>query len=128
MTSQLDLLGGETPIDAAPAPAAPAPRPLTDRQEAALAFIAAAGDDGLSSDDLGAHVHQWNRDQGRRGHDSDTRCTWCGSTGKELGAALRARGLVYQQGHRHWTLVEHRTTTAGRQQPAVPVNEFPEGF
>lgn len=110
MTSQLDLLGGETPLRNESVNISRSPRALTDRQQVALQYITAAGPTGVSSDDLGAHLHGWNRTQGRRGHDPDTRCDYCGHTGKELGQALRARGLVYQRDRRYWTLTEHRGT------------------
>jgi hypothetical protein len=66
----------------------PAVPKLTDRQQAALRLITAAGWDGLTSDELGAHFHR---------HDPDDRCQWCGATGLELGRALRAKGLARQR-------------------------------
>lgn len=65
---------------------------LTDRQTVALDAIAAAGYDGLHTDEIGAHVHAW---QGK--HSAGERCEWDGSLGRELGTALRAKGLVQQR-------------------------------
>lgn len=103
---------------------------LTDRQQRAHDAIAAAGYDGLTSDELGAHMHDR--------HPDDDRCQFCGSTGNELGRALRSKGLVQQRRRRApggdhymvWTVVgkleEPKATESNA--GAVPYNEFPPGF
>lgn len=65
---------------------------LTARQQHALDAITAAGWDGLHTDEIGAHVHAW---QGK--HPAGERCEWDGSVGREMGNALRAKGLVQQR-------------------------------
>lgn len=61
---------------------------LTPRQQRAYDAIVAAGFDGLYTDELGAVLHP---------HDDDERCDFCGSSGQEVGKALRAKGLVQQR-------------------------------
>jgi hypothetical protein len=60
-------------------------KPFTERQQRAYDAIAAAGWDGLHTDEVGQAAHQ---------HEL---CEWCGSAGMELGKALRAKGLVQQR-------------------------------
>lgn len=67
----------------------PAVPKLTDRQQRALDLIKAAGYDGLTSDELGARIHDR--------HSDDQRCAFCGSTGLELGRALRNKGYAQQR-------------------------------
>lgn len=103
----------------------PATPRLTERQQRALKLLEEAGYDGLASDELGAHFHR---------HTADERCEWCGSTGFELGQALRREGKAQQRRRRApggdvfmvWTV-------AGKlEEPAAPsavaYGEFPEGF
>lgn len=66
----------------------PLPPVLTERQQRALDAITAAGWDGLSSDELGAHLHQ---------HPDGSICQWCPSTGNDVGKALRNKQLVRQR-------------------------------
>jgi hypothetical protein len=80
MTAQLAL------IDVAAQPR------LTDRQQHALQTIQQAGWAGLHTDELGAHIHDWQRK-----HSSDETCEWCATSGLEVGRALRAKGLVQQR-------------------------------
>jgi hypothetical protein len=63
---------------------------LTDRQQRALDAITAAGFDGLTSDEVGAILHEHS-------HGANERCMYCASTGNEVGRALRAKGLVQQR-------------------------------
>ena len=101
----------------------PAIPKLTDRQQRAHRLLEEAGCDGLSSDELGAHFHT---------HTADERCEWCGTTGFELGQALRREGVAKQRRRRApggdyfmvWVTVDakaERIDTPG-------YNEFPEGF
>lgn len=66
---------------------------LTPRQQRAYTAIQAAGYDGLHTDELGALIHYPK-------HALNDRCSFCGTTGRELGRALRARGLVQQRRRR----------------------------
>ena len=84
MTQQLDLTGQ-------PALVAPDVR-LTHRQRMALEYIGHHAP--VSSDELGALLHEDRRARGGRGHSSDERCEWCPDEGKQMGAALRLKGLV----------------------------------
>lgn len=67
-------------------------RRLTARQELALAFIAKTGT--VSSDELGAVLHEDRRARGGRGHDRDERCDYCATEGADMGRRLRELGLV----------------------------------
>lgn len=95
----------------------PAVPHLTDRQQRALKLIEEAGYGGLTSDELGAHFHR---------HAADERCVWCGSTGAELGRALRLNDLAQQRRRRApagdiymvWTVV-------GKLQPPVDERRGP---
>ena len=105
----------------------PAVPKLTERQQRALDLLEQAGYDGLTSDDLGAKMHQ---------HGDDDRCQFCGSTGNELGRALRSKGLVQQRRRRApggdhymvWTVVGKLDAPRDEKPTSVPYNEFPEGF
>jgi hypothetical protein len=98
VSSQLDLLGGTPTTE---------PR-LTDRQEFALETIGRL--QPISSDELGAHLHAYRQANGGRGHDPDTRCDWCTQEGRDMGAALRKKGLVVQRRMAGWCLVGAATT------------------
>lgn len=94
MTDQLALL---------PAP----PKPLTERQQFALDTITAH--QPIPSDELGAH---WCQHNGR--HTTATRCDWDGPTGRELGRALRKRGLaIERRSLGGWCLAGYRPVPAG---------------
>jgi hypothetical protein len=81
MTEQLELL-------------APAPPKLTERQQLALDHLEHAGPDGLAADHIGALLHQ-TKPAGTRGHHTaETRCLYCGKTGREVLEALKAKGLA----------------------------------
>jgi hypothetical protein len=71
----------------------PANGNLTDRQQRALDLITTSGYAGLMTDELGAALHYPK-------HGLNDRCEFCGATGHEVGAALRARGLVQQRRRR----------------------------
>lgn len=71
-------------------PGPPDETSLTDRQKRALYAIRGAGWDGLTSEDIGALIHYPK-------HELRDTCPFCQSTGHELGAALRQRGLVRQR-------------------------------
>lgn len=108
----------------------PAVPKLTERQQRALEHITVAGWAGLSSDELGAKMHDR--------HSDDDRCAFCGSTGNELGRALRTKGLAVQRrrrgpggdGYMVWTipgrLEEPQPVSAAS--GSIPYNEFPPGF
>lgn len=70
----------------------PASYGLTDRQQRAYDGIKAAGVDGLTSDEIGALLHQPK-------HGLTDRCEFCGSAGAEVARALRNRGLIRQRRH-----------------------------
>lgn len=112
---QLDVFDilGRSADRHAPRPRAPiAPRPLTDRQAAALDIITRAGADGITAIELGERVHAH-----RARHALGDVCQWCAVEGNELGRALRARELVYHAGRDHWTLEQYR----GNARPAAPL-------
>lgn len=58
---------------------------LGDRQKLALALLEAAEPDGLTTDQLGARIHEH-----RGTHDHKSRCDWCESEGNDV---LRSQGL-----------------------------------
>lgn len=94
MSQQLDLITGE--------PAAPPadPNGLTGRQQLALEFVAA--NQPVSSDELGA---AWCEHRGK--HSAETRCDWDGKAGREMGSALRKRGLVKFKRDSGWVLPDY---------------------
>ena len=67
-------------------------RRLTERQELALGYIKEHGP--VSSDELGAILHQHRLFGGGRGHHRDERCDYCGDEGSQMGKRLRELGLV----------------------------------
>lgn len=87
----------------------PAPN-LTDRQQYALDRITEVGDDGLTSDEIGAHLcHR------ARHHGEDQRCRYCRSNGYQLACRLRDLGLIrYRAKTKTWTAVTaHDPTPVG---------------
>jgi hypothetical protein len=92
---------------------------LTDRQERALEIIRAAGRDGIPSDEFGQQIHAW---QGK--HDLETLCEWCPTSGRELGKALRKKGLVKSRRDGHWYALDG--IAAPVEDPDV--DPFPPGF
>lgn len=70
---------------------------LTARQRFALETVGRY--QPIPSDELGAHLCA------RRGkHAADVRCEWCSRAGREVGAALRKKGLVRMRREQGWTL------------------------
>lgn len=62
---------------------------LTDRQQATLDALTAAGPDGLDADQAGALLCE------RKGiHHRDARCQFCGLNGKGVLEALKSKGLA----------------------------------
>jgi hypothetical protein len=55
----------------------PEPRPLTDRQARIFQIIVHAGADGITADELGAHLHA-----GQKRHGSGYRCAFCATDGR----------------------------------------------
>lgn len=126
MTDQTNLLG-DVPVD-------PNVK-LTGRQRLALEHIAKF--DRLASDELGAFLHEERRSRTGRGHDRDERCEYCGDEGSQMGAALRAKGLVrYSRGagtgddSAGWYVVDRCTCLQGERTVAVrascPVHGLPD--
>jgi hypothetical protein len=81
--SQLDLLGGETPL-----------HKLGPRQQLVLDELHRIHPDPITTDEAGALVHA-----ARGNHGAGDRCQWCGSEGQDvlrrlsqLGHAIRRRG------------------------------------
>lgn len=103
--TQINLITGE--------PVAPAKDPdaLTDRQQLALEFI--AQHQPVSSDELGAVLHEDRRARGGRGHARDERCDWCQSEGSQMGQSLKARGKVIRKKTIGWVLPDWRAEPAG---------------
>lgn len=115
--SQLDLITGE--------PVAP-PRDhhaLTDRQQRALEYV--GKQQPVSSDELGAFLHEDRMRRGGKGHGRDERCEYCAGEGREMGEALKRHGRVVRKKTIGWVLPDYR---------AEPVDVgfehtgFPEGF
>ena len=100
----------------------PADGVLTDRQQKALYAIKGAGWDGITSEDLGAVMHYPK-------HPLRETCSFCSSTGYELGVALRQRGLVRQRRRQdgHGLVYMVWTTVDARKQPERDY-DLPSGF
>jgi len=81
VSDQLALVGTPTPPDLR----------LTKRQRFALELIARLP---LSSESLGAALHERRRAEGGKGHSATTTCQFCKSEGAHMGATLRKKGLV----------------------------------
>lgn len=81
MTDQLALVGPATPPDLH----------LTKRQRFALEFIAHRP---VSSEELGAALHEYRAHEGGRGHRAESRCDWCKAEGAHMGSRLREMKLV----------------------------------
>lgn len=81
MSEQLALVGPSTPPDLK----------LTQRQRFALELIAQKP---LSSEGLGAALHEFRMLEGGRGHRAEDRCDWCKAEGAHMGDRLRRDGLV----------------------------------
>ena len=102
---------------------------LTHRQGLALRFIVEHGP--VTSDELGAMLHDERRSRGGRGHDADERCEWCAEEGSQMGATLRAKELVrFRRGERGgWyapKLGEPHGPADERHDPSTA--PLPEGF
>lgn len=76
---------------------APPEAKLTQRQRIALEYI--GHHQPVSSDELGAMLHEERRARGLKGHSSDERCEYCTDEGRSMGAALRQKGLVRFRRH-----------------------------
>lgn len=120
MSDQLDLTTGQ------PALADPDQR-LTPRQRIALEYIGHHAPVG--SDELGAFLHEDRRARGGRGHSSEERCDFCTGEGRQMGAALRQKGLVR---HRNgdgggWYLAGNEAPKHERNdEPSAQRDELPE--
>lgn len=111
---QLNLDGGFA--------ATPAGRALTPRQQHALETIAKL--QPVASDELGAHLCSW---AGK--HTIDHRCPWDGPNGRQVGDALKAKGLVRYRRGAGWTLPDYRPGDhLPSSQNATGPDGFPEGF
>lgn len=95
--SQIDLLTGQPVPEREPEAVT-----LTSRQALALQFISAH--QPVSSDELGAVLHEDRMRRGGKGHGRDERCDWCQSEGAQMGNALRKRGFVVQKRTVGWAL------------------------
>lgn len=102
MSTQLDLITGQ--------PVSPPrdPDALTGRQQLALAHIAAH--QPVSSDELGALLHEDRMRRGLKGHGRDERCTFCAGEGREMGETLRRRGLIIRKRTVGWCLPDWQPT------------------
>lgn len=89
MTAQLDIYGGEKPLDG-----------LTERQRMALTFIREHSP--VASDELGAEMHSWRQEHGGLGHPPDFRCRYCQEEGRQMGAVLADKGLVEHHATLGW--------------------------
>lgn len=115
---QLNLDGGFA--------ATPAGRALTPRQQTALEHIAAH--QPVASDELGAHLCSW---AGK--HTVDHRCPWDGPNGRQVGDALKAKGLVRYRRGAGWTLPDykpgdHLPTSQNATREGFDDRGFPETF
>ena len=122
--SQLDLITGE-PVDVEPERGGGVT--LTERQALALRFI--GQHQPVSSDELGAVLHEDRMRRGGKGHDASERCERCSSEGAQMGDALRKRGHVVRKRTVGWCLTGYRPVPAGTGSGIDPkTSDWPEGF
>lgn len=97
---------------------------LTARQRLALEYVAAH--QPVPADELGAVLHEDRAVRGGQGHGRSERCEWCASEGRQMGAALRTRGLVKLRRQAGWVLPDFSPRRSSGYDPASAA--FPEGF
>lgn len=92
----------------------PEPRPLTDRQRWIYGLIVAAGEEGITSDELGAHMHErWGK------HSAGERCEFCSRDGSH---ALREAAIserLVKKGRSAFVALETRSSAPA----AAPVSD-----
>lgn len=100
--------------------------PLTARQRFALEQVAAH--QPIPSVELGALLHEERALRGGSGHTAGEACDWCATEGRNMGKALRAKGLVRERRGAGWVLVGFKGSTriVGCYDPAS--SPWPEGF
>ncbi len=84
----------------------PAPVKLTGRQQLALDYITTH--QPVTSEQLGAILHEDRRERGGRGHHRDERCAYCHDEGSQMGRALRAKRLVVRKRGLGWCLPDYK--------------------
>lgn len=111
-------------LDGTPTLAPPEVR-VSPRQRLALDYLRHHAP--VPSDELGALLHEDRRARGLNGHSADERCRFCADEGKQMGGALRAKGLVrYRRGEGGgWYLADRTAPTPQVEEQEDP---FPEGF
>lgn len=92
----------------------PAVRPLTPRQQLALEFI--GSHDGVTSDEVGAHLHAH---RGRRPHSVDERCDWCARDGRAVATSVALKPLVTAKRRGRGEGVVYVLRRPGRERPAA---------
>lgn len=110
------------------------PKPLTDRQQAVLDALTAAGQDGLDTDQAGAIAHELK--EGRWAHGRDDRCAYCAQDGKQILQRLADLGHArYRRANRAkslpgiWLAMNPTTDLAEHAAASdAAFGEFPPGF
>lgn len=92
------------------------PRLTGPRQQLVYDLLQAAGREGLTADEAGAHVHAAT---GK--HLPGERCAWCGRDGGQVLRALRKKKVVKSRRDGNWTLATAEPAPA-------TFGDFPEGF
>ncbi len=105
----------------------PKPVKLTERQQAALDFIVA--NQPVTSEELGAFLHEIRMQTGGRGHDREARCRYCSGEGAQTARALRRHKLVVQKRQLGWCTPEYRPVPTGTSTIQAPSSTTDEhGF
>ena len=99
---------------------------LTPRQAYALEVISEHGP--IQSVDLGAHLHEYRRRNGGRGHASDELCEFCQGEGADVGAALQRKGLVKRRRGEGWVVASWTPWSRKPSSQMGPDDDWPEGF
>ena len=90
----------------------PAPPKLTDRQQALLDAVVAAGTEGLTTGEGGAVLHAL-KEESRWAHTRDERCRYCAKDGATYLRRLRTLGHVrYRGALKIWVALETRDADA----------------
>jgi hypothetical protein len=102
----------------------PDPPALTERQQHVLDRIAAAGEEGLHTEEVGAVLHARN---GR--HAADELCAYCARDGRSVAEELKKKGRVAMRARpTRWVVAGTPRPSKVKRSSWVDDGSWPEGF